>query len=137
LIKCKILPPKGLYHPVLPIKKDKLIFTLCAKCFEEKCDNCAHSNDERALIGTCTTDEISKAVEKGYEIMDIYEVGHFKEKSVNLFKGYVKDFVNIELETSPWESDFKTIQDYIEAVKNCLDINLDPANISPNPGKRA
>ena len=26
LIKCKILPPKKLYHPVLPTKKDKLKF---------------------------------------------------------------------------------------------------------------
>ena len=30
LIKCKILPPKKLYHPVLPTKKDKLKFwTIC------------------------------------------------------------------------------------------------------------
>jgi hypothetical protein len=62
LIKCKVLPPKGLYHPVLPIKKDKLVFTLCTKCFEEKCGNCVHSNEERALIGRWTTDELSKAV---------------------------------------------------------------------------
>jgi hypothetical protein len=30
------LPPKTIYHPVLPIKNDKLIFTLCTKRFEEK-----------------------------------------------------------------------------------------------------
>jgi hypothetical protein len=65
LIKCKILAPKKLYHPVLPIKKEKLIFTLCTKCFDEKCDNCTHTDKERALLGTWTTDEVSKAVEKG------------------------------------------------------------------------
>jgi hypothetical protein len=30
LIKCKILPPRGLYIPVLPVKmNNKLLFTLC------------------------------------------------------------------------------------------------------------
>jgi 2-keto-3-deoxy-6-phosphogluconate aldolase len=66
-----------------------------------------HTDEEKALSGTWTTDEVSKALEKGYKIMDIYEVWHFEEKSVNLFKGYVKDFVKIKLETSPWESDFE------------------------------
>jgi len=65
------LPPKKLYHPVLPIKKDKLIFTLCAKCFDKKCNNCTHNDEERALLGTRTTDEVSKALEKGYFIMEI------------------------------------------------------------------
>jgi hypothetical protein len=86
LIKCKTVAPKKLYHPVLPIKKDKLIFTLCAKCFDEKCNSCTHNDEVRVLLGTWTTDEVSKALEKGYFIMEIYEVWHFKEKSNNLFK---------------------------------------------------
>jgi hypothetical protein len=38
LIKCEILPPKGLYHPVLPVKNKtksggaKLAFPLCQVC---------------------------------------------------------------------------------------------------------
>ena len=72
LIKCKILSPKKLYHPVPPIKKEKLIFTLFTKCFDEKYNDCTHNDEERALIGTWTSDEISKALEKGYEIMEIY-----------------------------------------------------------------
>ena len=91
LIKCKILAPRKLFHPVLPIKKEKLIFTLCTKCFDEKYNDCTHSDDERAIIGAWTSDEISKAVEKGYKIMKIYEVWHFKEKSNDLFKGCVKN----------------------------------------------
>jgi DNA polymerase type B, organellar and viral. len=35
LTKCKILPPKKLYHPVLPIKTDKLIFTLCTNVLKK------------------------------------------------------------------------------------------------------
>jgi len=86
---------------VLPIKKEKLIFTLCTNCFDEKCNNCTHTDEERALVGTWTTDEVPKALEKGYEIMEIYEDWHFKEKSKNLFKGYFKNFMKIKLETSP------------------------------------
>jgi hypothetical protein len=67
---------------MLPIKKDKLIFTLCTKCFDVKCNRCTHNNEERALSGTWTTDEVSKAIEKGYLIKEIYEVWHFKEKVI-------------------------------------------------------
>jgi hypothetical protein len=48
-------------------------------------------------------------------------------KRVNLFKGYVKDFMKIKLETILGKAE--TIQDYITAIKNRLDIDLDPANI--------
>ena len=43
--------------------------------------------------------------------------------------------MKIKLETSPWENDFELVQDYITAIKSCLDIDLDPKNIAPNPGK--
>ena len=44
LIKRKVVPPKGLYHPVLPqrIKADnyeKLVFTLCKACAETRNQN--------------------------------------------------------------------------------------------------
>ena len=44
LIKCKVVPPKGLYHPILPqrIKVDsyeKLVFTLCKACAETRNQN--------------------------------------------------------------------------------------------------
>ena len=37
IAKIKILPPKGLYHPVLPLKiNGKLLFTLCRTCAEKQ-----------------------------------------------------------------------------------------------------
>ena len=45
--------------------------------------------------------------------------------------------MKIKLETSPWDSDFETVQDYITGVKNCLGMKMKPENIKPNPGKRA
>jgi len=91
LIKCKILPPRKLYHPVLPIKKEKLIFTLCTKCFDQKCNCCTHYDEERVLVATWTTDEVSKALEKGYKNMEIYEIWHFKEKSNDLLRDTLKN----------------------------------------------
>jgi len=32
LMKCKIVPSKGLYHPVLPYRYKKLLFCLCRTC---------------------------------------------------------------------------------------------------------
>jgi len=103
-IKCKILPPTKLYHPVLPEKCNKLIFTLCRQCHIDKTRQCTHSEDQKALIGTWTTDEVQKALEKGYKIIQIYEVQHFDKKSNKLFKEYIKRFLKIKLETSSWQN---------------------------------
>lgn len=35
VIKCKVRPPRGLYHPVLPVRVNgKLLFPLCKRCAE-------------------------------------------------------------------------------------------------------
>jgi len=59
------------------------------------------------------------------------------KKKVTVSKEYVKDFMKIKLKTSPCENDFSTIQNYIVPIKSCLNIDLDPKNVAPNPGKRA
>jgi hypothetical protein len=94
---------------------------LCAKCFDEKCNNCTHNDEERSLLGTWTIDEVSKALEKGYSVVQIYEVCHFKEKSNSLFKEYLKNFMKIKLETFLLQNEYKTIQEYITAIKTCYD----------------
>ena len=106
LIKCKVVPPKGLYYPVLPqrIKVDsyeKLVFTLCKACAETRNQNrCKHSHNKRSFIGTWTTDEINKALEKGYKVIRTYEVWHFDKSTDDLFKGYIRRFMKIKLESS-------------------------------------
>lgn len=32
---------------------------------------------------------------------------------------------------------FQTIQEFITAIKTCLDIDFNPENVAPKPGKRA
>jgi hypothetical protein len=69
LIKCTIVPPKRLYHPVLPFRYNKkLLFCLCRTCVSEKNagGECRHHADAgRALTGTWVIDEVRLAVKKG------------------------------------------------------------------------
>ena len=131
LIKCKVVPPKGLYHPVLPqrIKVDsyeKLVFTLCKVCAGIRNQNkCRHSDNKRSFIGTWTTDGINKALEKGYKVIRTYEVWHFDNSTDDLFKGYIRRFMKIKLESSKY--DFKTKEEEVNfkiKVKKSLDIDV-------------
>ena len=132
LIKCKVVPPKGLYHSVLPqrIKVDsyeKLIFTLCKTCAETSNQSeYKHSDNERSLIGTWTTDEVNEAIKKGYKVSEVYEVWHFDKTSDDLFKGYIRRFMKIKLESSKY--DFKTKEEeasFKAKIRDSLDINVE------------
>jgi len=113
VIHCRVLPPRELYHPVLPYRHaGKLTFPLCATCVKEEMAKpplersyrCAHSDEQRALTGTWCTPELQKAVELGYEIQYIYEVWHFDETCEGLFQDYVNTWSKIKQEASGWPS---------------------------------
>ncbi|KAL4088768.1 hypothetical protein QTP88_023852 [Uroleucon formosanum] len=140
LIKCKILPPRNLYHPVLSVKikmekSEKLLFPLCYKCAVDQKPSCNHSKNERQFTGTWTTDEVNKALEKGYIITKIYEVWHFEEKSTDLFKDYVDNFMKIKLESSKHNN--SSDKEYIKSIFDKMGILLDKYKICDNPGRRA
>ena len=65
-----MLPPRKLYHPVLvqQIKVDNyktLLFPLCKTCAEtNNQNNCEHTIEERALIGTWPTIEVNKGLKR-------------------------------------------------------------------------
>lgn len=73
LIKCKVLPPRGLFHPVLPYRfSSKLLFPLCRVCCESsQQETCQHADTERAIIGTWVTEEVKKAIEMGYVVTKV------------------------------------------------------------------
>ena len=102
LIKCTVLPPRGLFHPVLPYPtKDKLMFPLCKTCADTLNQNpCTHTDEERAILGTWCHVELMKAIEKGYEVLEIHEVWHWEETTDELFKGYVDTFLKLKQEAS-------------------------------------
>jgi hypothetical protein len=69
-VLCSVLAPKDLYLPVLPSKiNGRLEFVLCEKCaIDSHQGSCTHSDEERQLTGTWTTEELNMAIEKGYKV---------------------------------------------------------------------
>ena len=149
LVQCKVLPPRHLYHPVLPYRHDsKLLFPLCAACVEQemakrpldRCAECVHTDEQRALTGTWCTPELSKAVDLGYDILYIYEVWHFDETCEGLFKDYVNTWLKIKQEASGWPSwvgeDETKRQQYLREYFEHEGIQLEYDKIQKNPGLR-
>ena len=70
LIKCKVVPPRGLLHPVLPARiRGKLLFMLCNTCAQDTSNTrCRHSDAQRSMWGTWTHIELYKALDMGYKV---------------------------------------------------------------------
>ena len=148
LIQCQVLPPRDLYHPVLPYRQDdKLTFPLCATCVQDEMRKplldrsyqCHHTDEQRALTSTWCTPELEKAVELGYEVQYIYEVWHFPDTCEGLFADYVNTWLKIKQEASGWPKDVQTEeqrQAYINKYYEHEGIQLDYNKIEKNPGLR-
>ena len=82
IAKVRILPPRQLYLPLLPYrskKSNKLTFPNCAKCADLlQTKTCSHTEQERAIVGVYTTEEIKKALSLGYKILDFFKFGIMK-----------------------------------------------------------
>ena len=149
IVKCRILPPRNLYFPVLPIKlKGKLFFTLCHKCVNEHITKCEHNDKERCLEGTWVSLEIMEAIRQGYKVIKIFEVWHYKNsekynksrKTGGLFTSYVNMFLKFKQEASGLPDDVVTdveIQSYIDDYHEKEGILLEKDNIKKNPGLRS
>ena len=149
-VKCKVSPPRLLYHPVLPYRSEgKLLFPLCAKCVDnQQQSTCEHTDEDRCLLGTWVTPELKKAVEMGYKIVKVYEVWHYDSSEQynpetqrgGLFSEYINTFLKIKQESSGWpvwcvddDLQMKYIDDYYSAEG----IHLEASKICQNPGRRA
>ena len=148
LIKLSILPPRKLYHPVLPFRSNgKLMFPLCGTCVQKQSSQtCKCSDSERTLTGTWTTIEVNKAIENGYIVQKIYEVYHFPESTQydpstgqgGLFSAYVNRFLKVKQEASGWPEWCKTESDktkYIHDYQKKEGIHLE--SVEKNPGLRS
>jgi len=141
LIYCDILPPRGLYYPVLPAKVNgKLNFILCITCGETSCnDKCNHNDNERMLRGTWTHLEILKAIEKGYRINKVHSMEVFEQGETGLFKDYVNRFLKIKQESSGWPKDCKSDEQKEEYIKTYYEregVLLEKSKIEHNAGMR-
>jgi len=109
IIKCKVLPPRKLYHPVLPYKSNsKLMITLCSPCADTMNQgNCTHSDEERCIVGRWVVEKVRNAVEMGYGIVDVYEFWEYEATCFDtdtntgvLFAEYVNMFLKLKQESS-------------------------------------
>ncbi|XP_062567875.1 uncharacterized protein LOC134230104 [Saccostrea cucullata] len=144
IIHCRVSPPRGLYHPVLPYRTGgKLLFPLCRTCAERhdstSQDRCQHTDQERSLTGTWVTTELHKALDMGYTLDRIYEVWHFKESRQDLFRPYIDTFLKIKQEASgfpPTVRPQNKKQDYIRQVLYKEGFMMDILSIEKNPVRR-
>jgi hypothetical protein len=150
LMKCSIVPPKRLYHPVLPFRyNQKLLFCVSRSCVTEQNlrGECRYDREEeRALTGTWVLDEIRLAVEKGYRILEIYEIYEFEVTQYDretgesgLFAAYIEMFLKLKAEESGYPSWVQTPDDedrFIEDFRRSEGIRLNKDAIKSNPARR-
>ena len=151
LVKLTVLPPRGLYHPVLPLRQGgKLTFPLCRTCVEtqmsvtlaERSYRCPHDDQQRQLTGTWCTPEVREALRRGYSVVKIHEVWHFppNQQKFGLFRDYVNKWLKNKTEASGyphWTDSAEKKQSYISAYAEKEGIHLDADNITKNPGRKA
>ena len=151
IVKLTILPPRGLYHPVLPLRQGgKLTFPLCRTCvevqmalpMEERTWRCQHSAEQRRLTGTWCTPEVREAVRRGYVVVQIHEVWHFppNQQKFGLFRDYVNTWLKNKTEASGyphWADTEEKKTQYVAEYANKEGIHLEPEKIEKNPGRKA
>ncbi|XP_073254414.1 uncharacterized protein [Porites lutea] len=149
LAKVTVLPPYGLYLPVLPYRaQGKLLFPLCRACVEaelvkpllERSSRCSHTDAERALTGTWCTIELEEALAQGYDVLQVHEIWHFPHTSTQLFAQYINT-LKLKQEAEGWPASVGTDelnrQEYIAAYLEHEGVQLEYAQIEKNPAKRA
>ncbi|CAF1038132.1 unnamed protein product [Brachionus calyciflorus] len=138
--KCKVLPPRDLYFPVLPSLIDgKLVFPLCRTCAELQQTKCNHLIEEKCLEGTWVTLEVQEALRQGYQIVEIYEVWHW-EKLGLLFGEYVVMFLKGKQEADGYPDNVKTEEEKQQYIKDYYEregVLLDANKIQKNKGLRS
>ncbi|KYN10203.1 hypothetical protein ALC57_17667 [Trachymyrmex cornetzi] len=149
LIRCKILPPRDLFHLVLPYRvRGKLLFALCRSCCETFSQaECTHSLAEREFEGTWVSCELRKAVEKGYRVSEVSKIWQYKvtrydpdTRQGGLFTGYTNSFLQLKQEASGWSNecvDDEAKERYLREYEETEGIVLDKNNIARNPGLRS
>lgn len=143
LTKCTVVPPRKLLHPVLPFRSSlsNLLFALCRTCAEEQLQKmCQHSDEERSILMTWVSDELSRAIDKRYSVVRIDEVWHFPQTSDTLFSDYVKTFLKFKQEASGFPPHVVTEvdkQSYVEEYFEKEGVQLDIDKITLNPARRS
>jgi hypothetical protein len=147
IIKCKVLPPKKLSSASSVQKQLQTDVPLCSACADTmNKGDCTHTDEERCIVGTWAVDEVRKAVEMGYGVVDMFEFWEYKvtcfDKYSNaggLFAEYVNMFLKLKQESSgypSWVQSEENKDRYIEDDRRAELIALDKASVSKTAGQR-
>lgn len=116
-----IEPPKDLFHPVLPERKNgKLIFDLV-----EKKDY------------TATSIELKKALQKGYKVTKWYDAVVYEFARNDLFKSYVAENLKTKVAASGIKKAGDDVEGFIQEHRDRFGFELNRDEMVVNPGLRA
>jgi hypothetical protein len=116
-IECDIVCPDNLHIPLLPEKKNnKLMFDLV--------------NKDKKVYSSI---ELQRAIEVGYKVTKIYRALTF-EKTDNIFKGYIQNFLKIKTESAGYTGD--DTDDYIKRYYEHCGVLLEKDKIKKNSGMK-
>lgn len=150
LLKVVVLPPKDLIIPVIPVKFDeRLLFPLCRTCaislrkdaLHKQSDYiCRHTDEQRSFLSTITHNELNAALDRGYVVTYVDRVWTWARWSADVFKPYVRQFIQIKAEASGWPKscvDEESKQKWIDEYKRRYNIVIDPARVQENRARKA
>lgn len=123
--------------PVVPLRvKEFMLTTLCKKCGEMYTSDensrvireCSHEPNERGWVATITHIELDLALEHGYTVTKFYAAYHWDEWTSELFRGYVRRFLEIKVHADGWPPGIETDEQkygFIDEYKERFGVILD------------
>lgn len=85
--------------------------------------------------------ELHLAMMHGYKVTKVYRVLDFEKASTDLFKDYIRQFMQLKIEASGFDPSIVGNREAEEKfIKDCREqygIEIERQRMSPNPGKRA
>jgi len=124
-----------------------MMFPLCSAWADTmNQDDCTHCDVERCIVGRWIVDDVRKAVDMGYSLVDVIEFWEYEvtcfDKDINsgcVFAEYVNMLLKLKQESSDYPSwvQSENKDKYIEVYRNAEGIPLDKASISKNAGQRS
>ncbi|KAL3080193.1 hypothetical protein niasHS_013865 [Heterodera schachtii] len=143
LYRVRVIPPRRLRIPVLPMKLDeRLLFSCCHRCASKfrhlgtrMPHNCEHTDQQRAYCGTYTHIELARALECGYRVDRFWRAWHYEQWSDQIFKEYVR----LMVEASGFPDRIQNEQQkqtFAEEYMRQYNVQLDLSRVNKNAGLR-
>uniref|UniRef100_A0A183C0C0 DNA-directed DNA polymerase n=1 Tax=Globodera pallida TaxID=36090 RepID=A0A183C0C0_GLOPA len=147
IYRVRVIPPRGLCIPVLPVKLDeRLLFCCCYRCamkFQKigtrQQHLCTHTDEQRSYTGNYTHIELERALQHGYKIDRFWRAWHYEHWSDQIFKEYVRLFLKLKIESSGFPDGIVTDEQkriFAAEYMRIYHVQLNLESVKKNPGLR-